>query len=46
MRSRITVCLGGLGVVCLVLAPVAVAQNGDIPRTPSGRHDLSGPESV
>ena len=46
MRSRITVCLGGLGVVCLVLAPVAVAQNGDIPRTPSGRPDLSGTYDV
>ena len=46
MRSRITVCLGGLGVVCLVLAPGAVAQNGDIPRTPSGRPDLSGTYDV
>ena len=46
MRSRITVCLGGVGVVCLVLAPVAVAQNGDIPRTPSGRPDLSGTYDV
>ena len=46
MRSRITVCLVWLGVVCLVLAPVAVAQNGDIPRTPSGRPDLSGTYDV
>ena len=42
MRSRIAVCLGGLAVVGLAVAPVAVAQNGEIPRTPSGRPDLSG----
>ena len=34
MRSRIAIGLGGLAVVCL--APAAAAQNGDIPRTPSG----------
>ena len=46
MRSRIAVCLGGLALVCLASAPVAVAQNGDIPRTPSGRPDLSGTYDV
>ena len=42
MRSRIAVCLAGLVVVGLAVAPVAVAQHGEIPRTPSGRPDLSG----
>ena len=42
MRSRITMCLAALAVGCLALAPVAVAQSVDIPRTPSGRPDLSG----
>ena len=42
MRSRIAICLGGLALVCLALASVATAQNGDIRRTPSGRPDLSG----
>ncbi len=46
MRDRITRCLGVLAVVCLALAPVAAAQNGDIPRTPSGRPDLSGTYDV
>ena len=46
MRSRIAICLGGLATVCLALAPVAAAQNGDIPRTPSGRPDLSGSYDV
>ena len=46
MRDRITMCLGVLAVVCLALAPVAAAQNGDIPRTPSGRPDLSGTYDV
>ena len=46
MRSRIAIGLGGLAVVCLVLAPVAAAQNGDIPRTPSGHPDLSGTYDV
>ena len=45
MHSRITIGLGALTVVCL-LAPVAAAQNGDIPRTPSGRPDLSGTYDV
>ena len=44
MRSRIAICFGGLAVVCL--APVAAAQIGDIPRTPSGRPDLSGTYDV
>ncbi|MDP6579942.1 MAG: hypothetical protein QF681_04725, partial [Vicinamibacterales bacterium] len=44
MRSRIAMCLGGLAVVCL--APVASAQTADIPRTPSGRPDLSGTYDV
>ena len=45
MRSRIAMCLGGLAVF-LVLAPVAAAQNGDIPRTSSGHPDLSGTYDV
>ena len=46
MRSRIAMCLGVLAVVCLVLAPVAAAQNSDVPRTPSGHPDLSGTYDV
>ncbi len=46
MRRRIGMCLGGLAVGCLALAPVAAAQNGDFPRTPSGRPDLSGTYDV
>ena len=42
MPTRIAMCLAALAVVWLVVAPVAAAQNGDIPRTPSGRPDLSG----
>ena len=45
MRSRIAMCLGGLAVF-LVVAPVAAAQNGDIPRTASGHPDLSGTYDV
>ena len=41
--SRILACFGVLAIVCTALAPAAVAQGGaDIPRTPSGRPDLSG----
>ena len=43
---RITFCLGGMAAVCLALAPVAGAQSGDIPRTASGRPDLSGTYDV
>ena len=46
MRNRVAMCLGTLAVVCLMLAPVAAAQNGDIPRTASGRPDLSGTYDV
>ncbi|MDP6581317.1 MAG: hypothetical protein QF681_11725, partial [Vicinamibacterales bacterium] len=46
MRSRIAICLGGLATLCLTLAPVATAQDADIPRTPSGRPDLSGTYDV
>ena len=46
MRSRIAICLGGLALVCLALASVATAQNGDIPRTLSGHPDLSGTYDV
>ena len=43
VSSRIPACLGVLAIVCTALAPAAVAQGGaDIPRTPSGRPDLSG----
>ncbi len=43
MRTRIAI---ALAVVCLMVAPVAAAQKGDIPRTPSGRPDLSGTYDV
>ena len=43
---RITCCLGGMAAVCLALAPVAGAQSDDIPRTASGRPDLSGTYDV
>ena len=46
MRNQIAMYLGALVVVCLVLAPVAAAQNGDMPRTASGRPDLSGTYDV
>ena len=46
MRDRITMCLGVLAVMCVALAPVAAAQNGDFPRTPSGHPDLSGTYDV
>ena len=48
MRNRVAMCLGGLAVVSLMLAlaPVAAAQNGDIPRTAGGRPDLSGTYDV
>ena len=46
MHSRIARCLGGLAVACLALAPVAAAQNDDLPRTPSGHPDLSGTYDV
>ena len=43
MRSRILVLLGVLAFACTALAPAALAQgSADIPRTPSGRPDLSG----
>ena len=42
-RSPILACLGVLAITGTALAPVALAQSGaDIPRTPSGRPDLSG----
>ena len=46
MHHRHALCLGGLVAVALVLAPVATAQDGDIPRTASGRPDLSGTYDV
>ena len=43
MRTRILAFLGVLTMACTVLAPVVLAQgSADIPRTPSGRPDLSG----
>ena len=43
MAHRILVLFGGLAFACTALAPGALAQGGgDIPRTPSGRPDLSG----
>ena len=46
MRSRIACCCGGLAALCLMVAPVAAGQSGDIPRTSSGRPDLSGTYDV
>ena len=46
MGSRIAMCVGALVVGCLALAPVAAAQNDDLPRTPSGHPDLSGTYDV
>ncbi|MDA1092438.1 MAG: hypothetical protein O3A25_04070 [Acidobacteria bacterium] len=46
MRSRIACCCSGLVALCLGLAPVAAGQTGDIPRTSSGRPDLSGTYDV
>jgi len=46
MRSRLGTCLGALAVFCVALAPVAVAQNGDIPRLANGHPDLSGTYDV
>ena len=40
MRSRIAIGVGGLALVCV--ASTAAAQSSDIPRTASGRPDLSG----
>lgn len=42
MRSHIVCCLGIVAVGSLALAPVAWAQSDIVPRTPSGRPDLSG----
>ncbi len=43
MRSRLLVCLGVCAFACTAVGPAAFAQGGaDIPRTPSGRPDLSG----
>ena len=38
--------LGLLACTSLLLAPLAIAQDGDIPRTPSGHPDLSGTYDV
>ncbi len=46
MSSRIAMCGGVLTVVCLALAPVAAAQNSDIPRMANGHPDLSGTYDV
>ena len=46
MHSRIAMCGGVLTVVCLALAPVAAAQNSDIPRMVNGHPDLSGTYDV
>ena len=46
MRSRIACCCSGFVALCLALAPVAAGQTGDIPRTSSGRPDLSGTYDV
>jgi hypothetical protein len=46
MNHRLACVLGVLVVWCLALPTAAVAQNGDIPRTSSGRPDLSGTYDV
>ena len=46
MRKRITLSVAAVAVVRLAVASVATAQNGDIPRTSSGRPDLSGTYDV
>ena len=46
MCNQKTIYGGALAVVCLLLAPLGIAQNGDIPRTPSGHPDLSGTYDV
>ncbi len=43
MRNRTMALLGVVAIACTALVPPALAQSGaDIPRTPSGRPDLSG----
>ena len=46
MRSQVATPVAGLAVIGLALAPAAAAQSGDIPRTPTGRPDLSGTYDV
>ena len=46
MDKRVMSCSILLVVVSLALTPVALAQGQDIPRTPSGRPDLSGTYDV
>ena len=46
MDKRVMSCSILLVVVVLALTPVALAQGQDIPRTPSGRPDLSGTYDV
>ena len=47
MRNQIkTIYVGLLAFVSLVLAPIAMAQSGNIPRTASGHPDLSGTYDV
>ena len=46
MDKRVVSCSILLVVVSLALTPVALAQGQDIPRTPSGRPDLSGTYDV
>ena len=46
MDKRVMSCSSLLVVVSLALTPVALAQGQDIPRTPSGRPDLSGTYDV
>ena len=46
MRSQIAIACAALGVLAFVCASGAAAQGADIPRTPSGRPDLSGTYDV
>ena len=46
MHRRVSICVVGTVLGWLVLAPGAAAQDGDIPRTASGRPDLSGTYDV
>ena len=46
MHRHASICFAGVALGWLVLAPAVAAQNGDIPRTASGRPDLSGTYDV
>ena len=45
-KSMHTFCLGVLTIASLLMAPLASAQDGDIPRTRDGKPDFSGTYDV